>query len=579
MRGGVVKLKLACRVVVANVADMFRTWPLVWAGIGLLLMVVVGLQLAYPHERSLPFARLNGDAAGYASTQALRRTLRTDYATMPLVISFTGKTYETTASEAGIRTDEEAVIRGLTNYPLWQRLIPFSLPVMGLTKNQKVVAALDEERSLAYAKARSAECAVAPKDAGVLVRNGNVELDPAKNGQSCPVEFVQNALRHVGLQQGGVKISITPAVVKPTRSDKDVAQVLTQARAMVQRRLVLSLAGKSQEIPAAAIAAWLTFPQDESTKSIRVETDSSKVKAYLATVQSAAYIAPGVTNVYTTDGIETSRTVGADGRGIDAVATAAALSKQLGNGDGTVEAQLTVLPPRVAYIRSYSPTQAGLQALVADIAKDKGDYAISLRSMNGSFSASANESKQYHPASTYKMYVGWAIIKRIAAGQMQWTDTAINGKNVSECFDVMIVNSDNACGEWLGEQVGWKNLNSMLKGLGLACTNLGSAWYSCAADESLFLYKLQAGQLLPADQTDRLVSVMKRQVYRSGIPAGVGVTVADKVGFLDGKLHDAAIVYGPKSTYVLTIMTSGSSWAQIADAARQIQAQLARMGM
>lgn len=61
---------------------------------------------------------------------------------------------------------------------------------------------------------------------------------------------------------------------------------------------------------------------------------------------------------------------------------------------------------------------------------------------------------------------------------------------------------------------------------------------------------------------------MKRQIYRSGIPAGShGAAVADKVGFLDGYLHDAGIVYSPKATYALVIMSSGSSWSNISDLA------------
>lgn len=567
-----------CRKVAVLLGQTMRRWPLVWAIGGAVLMLVVGVQLAYPADRSLPFARLNGDVVGSLDANAITAKLKQDYATMPLTVSIEGKKYETTASEAGIRTNEQVVIAGLTNYPLWQRLIPFSLLAGGLTKDQAVVVGLDDTRAELYAKARSADCAVAPKNAGVIVRDDAVQLDPARDGQSCPVSFIKKALAGVTLQKGGVVVTLKPAIVRPERTNEEVANVLTKAQLVIDRRLTLSLAGAEQSVPKKVIAAWLTFPQDEKTKDIRVEIDADQVREYLGTVQSSVYIAPGVTNIYTTDGVETNRVAGSEGRGIDTAATAAAIQQKLAEGDGTVQAKLTTIAPKTAYVRTYTPTQAGLQVLVAELAKDKGDYAISLRAMNGSFSAGANESKQYHPASTYKMYVGWAIIKRIAAGQMQWTDTAINGKNVSQCFDVMIINSDNACGEWLGEQVGWKNLNSMLKGLGLACTNLGSAWYSCAADESLFLYKLQAGQLLPADQADRLISVMKKQVYRSGIPAGVGVTVADKVGFLDGKLHDAAIVYGPRSTYVLTIMTSGSSWGQIADAARQIQAQLARMG-
>ncbi len=104
--------------------------------------------------------------------------------------------------------------------------------------------------------------------------------------------------------------------------------------------------------------------------------------------------------------------------------------------------------------------------------------------------------------------------------------------------------------------------------------NTSQGFVATADDEALFLTKLQTGQLLNPDSTARLLNVMGRQVYRSGIPAGTSVAVADKVGFLNGLLHDAAIVYAPSGTYVLVIMSNGSSWGQIADAARQINALL-----
>ncbi len=258
---------------------------------------------------------------------------------------------------------------------------------------------------------------------------------------------------------------------------------------------------------------------------------------------------------------------------VDRAATAAAIRKQALQGSGEIKAI------RLSYASSqtYSPTITGLRVLLYDIQREKGDYAISVRTSAGDIAADVSGTKQYHPASTYKMFVGWAIIKKIAAGQLSWSDQAVDGRTVSQCFDAMIINSDNPCGEWLGGKVGWTSLNNKLKDIGLSCTNLSTAWVSCANDETLFLQKLQTGQLLTTDQADRLLGVMKKQVYRSGIPAGVDATVADKVGFLEGKLHDAAIVYAPGGTYELTIMTDGSSWAQIADAAKQIDAQLNRM--
>lgn len=544
---------------------------------GGVLVAVVVLQLLYSADAALPFARLAGESVGRSSPSAITKKVKDEYATVPLTLSITGKQYKSTAYEAGLEADTTAIMSGLSSYSWWQRLIPFSLPVKGMLKDQPVTASLNSDRFDEYAKARIADCAVAPKNAGVIVKGQKVELDPSKDGQSCSVELLRKALESVALKKQGVLLAVKPTVVKPARGNDDVAALLTQAQAVIDRHVTLKLGDTQTSPDKATIASWLVFPEEVSTKKISISIDQQAVKKYLAAAQKSIYVAPGTTYVYTLDSVEIGRKQGSTGRGVAMNSTAAALAEQLLKGDGTVTADLSALTPSVAYARSYSATQAGLQALLDDLVKDKGDYGIAVRTADGSVVASANGSKQYHPASTYKMLVGWAIIKRIAAGQMNWDDAAVNGNTVSQCFDTMIINSDNACGEWLGEQIGWTNLNAMLNGIGFSCTNLSTAWYSCANDETLFLHKLATGQLLPSDQADRLLGVMKQQVYRSGIPTGVHVTVADKVGFLDGKLHDAGIVYAPQGTYSLTILTDGSSWAQIADTARQINAQLSQM--
>jgi beta-lactamase class A len=69
-----------------------------------------------------------------------------------------------------------------------------------------------------------------------------------------------------------------------------------------------------------------------------------------------------------------------------------------------------------------------------------------------------------------------------------------------------------------------------------------------------------------------MLGAMKRNIYRQGVPAGASGQVADKVGFLWGLLHDSAIVYSPSGTYVLVVLTDGSSWRAIADLTREIEA-------
>ena len=146
---------------------------------------------------------------------------------------------------------------------------------------------------------------------------------------------------------------------------------------------------------------------------------------------------------------------------------------------------------------------------------------------------------------------------------------------MTKCFDDMIVRSDNACAEALLKKIGFTPITNEAKAFGATRTSfLGSSGIkSTAEDESLFLSLLYSGQILSQQSSrDVLINALKRNIYRQGVPAGMpGVTVANKVGFLDGLFHDAAIVYSPSGTYVLTVLTEGSSWANIAELTRQLE--------
>jgi beta-lactamase class A len=138
----------------------------------------------------------------------------------------------------------------------------------------------------------------------------------------------------------------------------------------------------------------------------------------------------------------------------------------------------------------------------------------------------------------------------------------------------MIVKSDNACAEALIKKIGANSLNADIKSIGLADTAF-SADNNMTTPNDLanYLTQLEKGKLpLKTESRDRLLSAMKRNVYRQGVPAGATGQTADKVGFLWGLLHDAAIVYSPKGTYVLAVMSDGSTWANIADLTRKIEA-------
>jgi beta-lactamase class A len=201
-------------------------------------------------------------------------------------------------------------------------------------------------------------------------------------------------------------------------------------------------------------------------------------------------------------------------------------------------------------------------------------YGISMIKIDGP-SVNVNGTKQFESASTYKLYVAYSVLKAIENGQMSWSDN-VAGRTAEKCLEDMIVVSDNDCPVAFKTKLGgWSVIENQAHAIGISSrTSLtGPTLLTTANDLSFFLYRLQKGALLNSSDTDRLLGLMKRQKYRDGIPAGTGLPVADKVGFVDDVIHDAGIVYSPKGTYVLVIMTT-STWSGIASAAKTINAGL-----
>jgi beta-lactamase class A len=134
----------------------------------------------------------------------------------------------------------------------------------------------------------------------------------------------------------------------------------------------------------------------------------------------------------------------------------------------------------------------------------------------------------------------------------------------------MIVESNNECSIAMAEKIGWGTIINEGKALGAADLDWSNNAWGSAHDCVMLLSKLARNEILTSESRDYLLGLMKRQNFRNGIPAGTSSAVADKVGFMDGQLNDAAIVYAPELTYVLVIYTKGQSWATIAEITRQI---------
>lgn len=541
-----------------------RVW--IWGTIVLVIIV----QLLYPSRWMTPFIRLDSVRVSGKSEAEIKTMLASDaYQQASIKIDTHGPVKDAsdtvTLQTTGLQPDASRTVESLKGYSFWQRLIPFSIIGRGLLTDHAVKVASTGNAFDTFVKAQKQSCTVAAVNASITVKDGKASLVASKEGQTCDVSMVRDQLLATALRREGTTVTLSAKKLAPIRDDKYAKSALKTAQKLMREDIKLSVAGKTYTLGAATLGSFLSLtPDAKDGKKLTIDLDSEAVRSYLATIEKKIYRAP---------------TASSKGLALNYSATKNALTKQiLEKGDGTVEGTTVNIPAGVAVDKLYAADAAGLQELLNDIVAAKGQYGISVRMLDGAVTSSRGDT-HYHPASTYKLYVAYGLLKGIEAGKFHWNDQSTGGLTINQCFEKMIVYSDNTCAEWFGGTVGWATINKEVHAIGLNNTStLYGQQQSTANDETLFLIKLQNGDLLKQTERDRLIALMKRQVYREGIPTGLkGITVADKVGFLNADLHDSAIVYAPKQTYAMTIMTTGSSWANIADAAAQIQLQLDRM--
>lgn len=534
-----------------------------------LVVGTVGVQLLLPYDRAFLFSTVDGQSISLKTKDDIVSLLDQRYANARVVT----KNPDTDVSfrEAGIKVDTSTSAQQAVSYPLWQRIIPFSSIYMFFSHQKRSSVDYQELPLSQWAKTVSAACYAPAKDASIAATSdGSLAVVPSAAGALCETDDLVASLRSTTLAPV-MQVDTRRTILQPKRTDGQVSSQLDSIQRVIDQGVRVTVLGSETVAEPAEIVSWLTFADGENGR-ITLDVDEAKLDGFIQRVQAPVYVQPGVTTIALLDGRETSRMNGSAGRGIDRAKLVGAIRTQLQSlSNETITAQVTSLPPREDIQRNYTNSTLGLQTLLTDLAAENGDMAIAIQELGGQARGlSANGTKQYHPASTYKLFIAYSIIKRIEANQLKWDDQ-INGKTVEACLGTMIIDSDNACAEAFAEQFSWRTIQAELRALGMASTDLNRAEpVSTVTDQVLFLRKLHDNQLMKPEHKDRLLALMKQQRFRAGVPAGVPYEVADKVGFLSGLLHDSAIVYGPNGGYIISVYSNGGAWGDIADATRRI---------
>lgn len=556
-----------------------------WKKIGIIAavaapVVMIAVQLAYPWDATRLYQKVGGVSVGGVSREKAADAVQSAFRDAPLELYFANadEAYRTTTLGAvGITVQAEDAVNAAM-YPWWLRLVPTSLWwAHRLSGDVPVATNLGDDNVRQYVVGELGEdCHVQPKDATLTLKDDALQVVPSEDGGRCQLAEVVDAVKGAAPTVAATTTVRLPMEIIAPNIDNAEAEALKRAiDARIGQGVTLQFGDQTNTIDATTVRQWLVFSADGDNLRATVSAEKSQ-EVLTQQWQEKVAIAAGVVTITTRDFVEVGRTGGGEGRALNITDTAANLTAYLMGEHEAAEVATTVVPPQPRYVRSYSASDTGLSALMQHFANDNpGTYGVSLIELSGQRRrAGANEAQTFTTASTYKAYVAYSVLRRIESGAMNWDQPVVGGRTVAKCFDDMIVLSDNPCAEEFVRRIGYTPLHRDVQALGLSNTSFidRESFKTTAGDLSTFMASLEAGQLpINAGNRTKLLDALKRNVHRRGIPAGATGQVADKVGFLDGLLHDTAIVYAPGGTYVLTIMTDGSSWGKIAELTREIE--------
>lgn len=533
------------------------------------------LQLLYPQDRGLPFARVAGQSQFWVGHERMAQAITEQFDQTRLKLTVEDdRSVEFLARSAGAEPNTEVMIDALSEYPLIQRLIPGSILWQAGELKEADIYYSGRPFQM-YVQEKSRELSFPPQNARLTIEDGQLKAEEAVKGSEVNADELLLAISQATIRLGSTTVVQVPAKRIPAaRTSQDLEKARTQAEAALAHSVEIK-AGDAVFLPdKKEVASWIVLATSDSG-DVTVSIDKEKIKAYLNTVNDRVGTAAGQTNITIVDGREVGRTTGETGRVINIEGLADQIAGLLVTqpNEISVAAEFVELQPSVIFNSKYTTTQVGLQAYLSDVTRSR-NMRIFVQQLDGErWVAAAREHESIPSGSTYKLFVALVLFDKIDRGEIRWDDPMLD-TTVAGCFDRMTVASTNPCAESWIAQFGRQYINDFIHARGFSSGTsftTGSANQTTAADLTRYMIGLNDGTLVSGAHRDRLLNNLGRHPYRYGIPTGSQGRVNDKVGFLWDYIHDTAIVHHPRGTYILTVMTKGQSYGAIASVTREIE--------
>jgi beta-lactamase class A len=237
---------------------------------------------------------------------------------------------------------------------------------------------------------------------------------------------------------------------------------------------------------------------------------------------------------------------------------------------------LPPLPPRIE-VPPLAPDDELDRIVRGLLGDDAGRYAVVVKDLRDGRGVAINADRLFYAASLFKLEVMYEIMRQAEAGAISLAESynvsdyyakfGLGPHLIVQCEDVtldralgaMMSVSDNAAAVMLQDRAGPRNINNSMQALGLAATALlpENTLPTTAADIALLLEAIARGQAVSPAASQGMTELMAQEKINDRIPQAVppGTIVAHKTGNWQNATHDAGIVYGAKSTYVVVLMS------------------------
>lgn len=494
-----------------------------------------------------------------------------------LSLTIGSATHTAPPAKIGLTVDVQATLRAIETEKRW-KAVPLVAAYYNAQSPARVVYSADKQKTTAYLQTIAPAQNKPPVDAAIVIPP-QIDKQAYIVSEHAGMHFdVQRAYQQIASelrQHERLEIVLTPQSVQPKVRTAQLATPLERTNRLLGARLALTGGGATYELAARHTRSLVRLtPNSQGIPTPTI--DRGALVGLLKEVSGTFSKAPSPTVVMRINGRTAGTTQGTAGHALNVEATADVVMSALQEERARQEVVLTALPPSVVYKSSYSPTSEGLQALIQDFASShRGSYYVVARELSGERAAYYNHHTSVVPASIFKVFLAYVALHKIEQGQLQFS-TQTSAGSVEHCIQQMIVISTDKCAIAIMDHIGRAEIDAVIHAAGFGGTSLNNAAgehkHSTANDIANILTGLHSGSLLSRTNSDYLLGLMRQQIYRRGIPAGsAGAPVADKVGVLYSWTHDAGIVYAPKSTYVLVVMTAnGGGYPAISELARSV---------